>query len=355
MDKDKISALLGGVIYPETGKDIVSEGMVENISTADDRISITLRFRRMRDPFAIAIKREVANTVSQAFPGMEGNVAVFIKEPPPAKSTNEKNAETFSGESHIKHVIAISSGKGGVGKSTVAANLAVTLSQMGYKTALLDADIYGPSQPKMFGAEGYAPRMEKHGDKEYMVPVERYGVKLMSIGFFIKDSDSLVWRGPMATNALRQLIHQTWWDDVDYLLIDLPPGTGDVHLTVLQELKVSGAVIVSTPQQIALADVVRGVGMFRADAFKIPVLGIIENMAWFTPAELPDNKYYLFGRGGARKLSSEMGLKFLGEIPIIISVMEGGDSGKPASVDNITVCNYYIAVVQEIIRELKLS
>ena len=223
---------------------------------------------------------------------------------------------------------------------------------MGYRVGLLDADIYGPSQPKMFGCEGYLPDAVQEDGFDYIVPAEVAGIKLISIGFFIKPTDALIWRGTMACNALRQLIHQTQWGELDYLLIDLPPGTGDIHLSIISELKISGAVIVSTPQQIAVADVVRGVEMFRNDNVNIPVLGIVENMAWFTPAELPNNKYYIFGQGGAERYAAECGVEFLGHIPIIQSVMEGGDSGIPAASSDLAAGEYYQHIAQKVVEKL---
>ena len=223
---------------------------------------------------------------------------------------------------------------------------------MGYRVGLLDADIYGPSQPKMFGCEGYVPEAERIEGYDYIVPVDVKGIKLISIGFFIRPTDALLWRGAMATNALKQLIHQTLWGELDFLLIDLPPGTGDVHLSIISELKVDGAVIVSTPQQVAVADVVRGVEMFRNEKVAIPVLGIIENMAWFTPAELPDHRYYIFGHGGAAAYARSCNVPFLGEIPIIQSIMEGGESGSPAVESDSAVSGFYRQTAEKIVDKL---
>ncbi len=241
------------------------------------------------------------------------------------------------------------SGKGGVGKSTVTANLALSLRAMGYRVGILDADIYGPSQPKMFGVEGYVPDAVREEGIDKILPAEVRGLRLMSIGFFVKPTDALLWRGAMAVNALRQMIHQTDWGELDFLLADLPPGTGDIHLSIIGELKIDAAVIVSTPQQIAVADVVRGVEMFRNPNVNIPVAGIVENMAWFTPAELPENRYYLFGRGGARAYAEASGTDFLGEIPIIQSVMEGGDAGTPAAATDPLTESYYRDIASKIV------
>ena len=291
-----IRAVLAGIVHPETGQDIVSSGMVEHIAVQADGAVVTLAFRKRRDPFANSIKRQVTAAVAQAFPELAGKVVVTEREEAPAAPAKEKVSSTAG----IRHTVAIASGKGGVGKSTVTANLAVTLRDMGYSVGILDADIYGPSMPKMFGVEDYTPQALVRDGQEYILPAEAGGIKIASIGFFISPDDALIWRGPMATTALKQLLHQTFWEGLDYLLIDLPPGTGDVHLSVVGEIKVDGAVVVSTPQQVAVADVRRGVNMFRAEGIDVPVLGIVENMAWFTPAELPENRYYLFGQGGAR-------------------------------------------------------
>ncbi|MBN2775316.1 MAG: Mrp/NBP35 family ATP-binding protein, partial [Prolixibacteraceae bacterium] len=232
----------------------------------------------------------------------------------------------------VKNIIAVASGKGGVGKSTIAVNLAVALAQTGVKVGLIDADIFGPSVPKMFGAENMRPSGAMVGNREMLVPVEKYGVKFLSIGFFVNPDDALIWRGPMASNALKQLIGDALWGELDYLLIDLPPGTSDIHLTLVQTVPVTAALIVSTPQDVALADVVKGVSMFQSKSIDVPVLGLIENMSWFTPAELPDNKYYIFGKDGGKKLADKMGLKLLGQIPLVQSIREGGDEGTPEAV-----------------------
>ena len=249
-------------------------------------------------------------------------------------------------------MLAVASGKGGVGKSTVTANLALTLRNMGYRVGILDADIYGPSQPKMFGVEGYLPDAERIDGEDCILPADAMGIKLMSIGFFIKPSDALIWRDAMATNALRQMIHQTKWGGPDFLLVDLPPGTGGVHLAVISELKVTGAVIVSTPQQVAVADVRRGVEMFRADKIEIPVVGIIENMAWFTPKELPENRYYIFGRGGARTFAEQNDVPFLGDIPIVQSVMDGSEEGRPAAGTDPAVESLYRSIAEKVVENM---
>ena len=257
--------------------------------------------------------------------------------------------------SSVKKVIGVVSGKGGVGKSTVTANLAVALRNMGFRVGVLDADIYGPSQPKMFGVEGYLPEAVEEEGVDRIIPAEAGDIRLMSIGFFIKPTDALLWRGAMATNALKQLIHQTKWGTLDFLLLDLPPGTGDVHLSIINELKIDAAVIVSTPQQVSVADVLRGVEMFRNPNVRIPVAGIIENMAWFTPEELPDHRYYLFGRGGARRFAEEHGVDFLGEVPIVQSIMEGSEEGRPAAGIDPRVEKWYREIADKIVGKVMKS
>lgn len=253
----------------------------------------------------------------------------------------------------VKNIIAIASGKGGVGKSTVAANMAISLQKMGFKVGLLDADIYGPSMPTMFDVEGAQPYSVKVNGKSMMEPIESYGVKLLSIGFFGNMDQAVVWRGPMASKALQQLIHDAHWGELDFLLLDLPPGTGDIHLSIVQQVPVTGAVIVSTPQHVALADVRKGVAMFQMDAIQVPVLGVVENMAYFTPAELPDNKYYIFGQGGAKDLTEKLDVPFLGEIPLIQSVREAADVGRPAALQEDTQASrIYETITQNMVASL---
>lgn len=324
--EEKIKRLLASLVHPETGKDIVASGFVEHIAAAAGKVTVVVRFAKTRDPFAVKIKNQAEAILREAFP--EEEVLVVVKEGGAAPRPEPKLSTTTGG---IARVIAVASGKGGVGKSTVTANLAVALRNMGYRVGILDADIYGPSQPKMFGVEGYVPEAVAEEGVDRIIPAESMDIRLMSIGFFIKPTDALLWRGAMAVSALKQMIHQTRWGTLDFLLADLPPGTGDVHLSIIGELKIDAAVIVSTPQQVAVADVVRGVEMFRNENVNIPVAGIIENMAWFTPAELPDNRYYIFGRGGARAYAEKNGVDFLGEIPIIQSIMDGGEEGRPAA------------------------
>ncbi|WP_298027707.1 Mrp/NBP35 family ATP-binding protein [uncultured Alistipes sp.] len=341
--EEKIKELLRTVVHPETGTDIVTGSVVERIAVQEGHVAVTLQFTKARDPFAVKIKNQVQHLLETSLP--ELHATVTIREGAPRKAEPERKTTTGG----IARVIAVASGKGGVGKSTVTANLALSLRAMGYRVGILDADIYGPSQPKMFGVEGYVPDAVREEGIDKILPAEVRGLRLMSIGFFVKPTDALLWRGAMAVNALRQMIHQTDWGELDFLLADLPPGTGDIHLSIIGELKIDAAVIVSTPQQIAVADVVRGVEMFRNPNVNIPVAGIVENMAWFTPAELPENRYYLFGRGGARAYAEASGTDFLGEIPIIQSVMEGGDAGTPAAATDPLTESYYRDIASKIV------
>ena len=348
--EEKIKRLLASVVHPETGQDIVSSGFIEHTASAEGKVTVVLRFAKARDPFAVKIKNQAESLLREAFPGAE--VLVVIKEGGAAPRPEPKLKTTTGG---IARVIAVASGKGGVGKSTVTANLAVALRNMGFRVGVLDADIYGPSQPKMFGVEGYLPEAVEEEGVDRIIPAEAGDIRLMSIGFFIKPTDALLWRGAMATNALKQLIHQTKWGTLDFLLLDLPPGTGDVHLSIINELRIDAAVIVSTPQQVSVADVLRGVEMFRNPNVRIPVAGIIENMAWFTPEELPDHRYYLFGRGGARRFAEEHGVDFLGEVPIVQSIMEGSEEGRPAAGIDPRVEKWYREIADKIVGKVMKS
>ena len=342
--KEQILELLRSVVHPEIGQDIVTSGLVEQVAASEAAITVSVRFPKSRDPFAVKIKNQAEAILKEHFP--EAKVLVMIKEGGQKKLPDLKE-KTTTGD--ITKVIAVASGKGGVGKSTVAANLAVALKNMGFRVGLLDADIYGPSQPKMFGVEDYIPDAEEVDGMDQIVPAVAEEIEIMSIGFFIRPTDALLWRGAMAVNALKQMIHQTKWGPLDFLVCDLPPGTGDIHLSIIGEMQIDAAVIVSTPQQVAVADVVRGVEMFRNAQVHIPVAGIIENMAYFTPEELPNNKYYIFGKGGAKKVAEEYDVPFLGEVPIIQSIMEGGDSGRPGSTFDERVEEVYREIADKIV------
>lgn len=321
------------VRYPGTGKNIVEAGMVEdNIRIEGMKVSFSLIFEKPTDPFMKSIIK-AAETAILTYVSKEveivGNISV--------KTIQQARPEPGKLLPEVKNVIAVSSGKGGVGKSTVSANLAVALAKMGYKVGLLDADIFGPSMPKMFQVEDARPYAETIDGRDLIIPIEKYGLKLLSIGFFVDPEQATLWRGGMASNALKQLIGDANWGELDYFLIDLPPGTSDIHLTIVQNLAVTGAIVVSTPQEVALADARKGINMFTNDKVNVPILGLVENMAWFTPAELPQNRYYLFGKEGAKKLAEEMNVPLLGQIPIVQSICEGGDNGMPVALDENTI------------------
>ena len=321
------------VKHPGKGKNIVELNMVEDdIKIDGKRISFSLLFDRANDPSISSIKKACVQAI-KTHVGEDAEIErnIYVKVKPRPITTPVK---PLAG---VKNIIAVASGKGGVGKSTITANLAVALAKDGYSVGLIDADIYGPSMPKMFKTEGTRPFLEKINGKDSINPVDKYGVKLLSIGYFINPDDALVWRGAMATNALKQLINDGNWGKLDYMLIDLPPGTSDIHLTLVQTLSVTGVVIVTTPQDVALADAIKGVSMFRGKSINVPVLGLVENMAWFTPAELPENKYYIFGKDGGKKLAEKIDVPLLGQIPIVQSIREAGDNGEPVALNNDSI------------------
>lgn len=324
--KENVKNCLRSVIHPSKKEDIISLRMVQAVKVEANKVSFNLMFTKSDDPAIIPIKKDCVKTLQDTFEGIDikGNIAVKIVD-------LTKNPPIFP---EVENVIAIASGKGGVGKSTVAGNLAIALAKQGYSVGLLDADIFGPSIPKMFNVEDAQISITNEGGKDCIIPYEKYGVKLLSIGFFVDPRKATVWRGPMAGNALKQMMQDGDWGELDYLLIDLPPGTSDIHLSMVQGVSVAGAVIVSTPQDIALADAIKGIDMFESDSINVPVLGLVENMAWFTPKELPDNKYYIFGKEGCKKLAEEKGLPLLGQIPIVQGVREGGDKGEPIALHN---------------------
>ena len=324
---------LRNVRYPGTGKDIVEMGMVsDDIHINGMKVNFSILFEKANDPFIKSVVKAAETAIlTYADPNIEIKGNIEVKTPQAAPAQPAKLLP------QVKNIIAISSGKGGVGKSTVSVNLAVSLANKGYKVGLLDADIFGPSLPKMFNEEEARPFLEPIDGKDYIIPIEKYGVKMLSIGFFINKNDAVVWRGAMAGNALKQLIADASWGDLDYFLIDFPPGTSDIHLTLVQSLAITGAVVVSTPQEVALADARKGINMFMNDKVNVPILGLVENMAWFTPAELPDNKYYIFGKDGAKRLAEEMNVSLLGQIPIVQSICEGGDKGVPVALNEDTI------------------
>jgi ATP-binding protein involved in chromosome partitioning len=330
--KPQILDALSRIRYPGNGKNLLDAAMIDGESIVIDgnRVSFAIVFDKQNDPFAKSLLKATEQAII-TYINKDVEVVIEPRYPSPTPKSAEQPLI------NAKHIIAVSSGKGGVGKSTVAASLAVALARLGYRVGLLDADIHGPSQPKMFGLETAVPEMEEREGKHYILPMSKYGVKMLSIGFFVEPDNALIWRGAMAGNAIKQLLQDANWGELDYFLLDMPPGTSDIHLTVTQLLQVSGAIIVSTPQQVALADARKGISMYRNEKVNIPILGIVENMAWFTPAELPNNKYYIFGNGGAKHLAEELNVPLLGQIPLVQAVCEAGDSGAPiATQDSIT-------------------
>jgi len=317
------------VRYPGTGKDLIESGMLEDdIRISGFEVSFSLIFEKDNDPFMKSVLK-AAEVALQTYidPNISAHIHTkFVKQNlKPSNNAEGANAQTI----HAKHIIAIHSGKGGVGKSTVTANLAIALANRGYSVGLLDADIHGPSIPKMFRCEDARPYSVEEDGRTLIEPIEQYGVKMLSIGFFVNPESAVIWRGGMASNAIKQLIEDAHWGELDYFLIDLPPGTSDIHLTLVSTLQLTGVIVVTTPQPVALVDARKGVEMFRNEKINVPVLGLVENMSWFTPAELPDNKYYIFGRDGGKNLAQELNIPLLGQIPLVQSIREGGDEGTP--------------------------
>lgn len=329
--REQILTALGRIRHPEKGKDIVSLGMIGGITTGDEGISLVITPERSNDPFLSSLKSAISKTLKESF-GPDTVIHEIRIEP---KITVGKKEKPIQEEQPVlpgvMNIVAISSGKGGVGKTTIAVNLAVSLAKKGLAVGLIDADIFGPSVPKMFREEDYRPEVIRENGTDYIIPMIKYGVKVLSAGFFVDPNDAVIWRGPMASGFLKQLIMQGKWGELDYLLVDLPPGTSDIHLTLVQEVPVTGAVVVTTPQDVALADAVKGIAMFRSDRIDVPVLGLVENMSWFTPAELPLNRYYIFGRDGGKKLAEKMNVPLLGQIPLVQGIREGSDSGEPVA------------------------
>ena len=329
MTQKEVLEFLRDVKHPAKGeKSIVDLDMVQNIEVLADRTVVTLAFGRRRDPLSeYLIGATRATLIRNGCPGPEVRTVVLDDERP-AKKPLQLDKEMLS---EVGHIIGIASGKGGVGKSTVAVNLAVALARLGYKVGLVDADVYGPSVPTMTGTEGEMPMAEETDGKELIIPLEKYGVKWMSIGYFAKRSQALIWRGPMASTALKQLVLQVKWGPLDYLLIDMPPGTGDIHLSLVQDIGIESAVMVTTPQNVALADVEKAADMFNNESIGRRILGLVENMAWFTPETHPDEKYCIFGRDGGARMAESLGIELLAQIPLVQGIRESGDAGEPAA------------------------
>ena len=341
---------LAKVRYPGSGKNLIEAEMVEdNIRIDGNKVTFSLIFEKENDPFIKSVVK-AAESAILTFVGedvdIKGNISLKFKKELPKPAEGEKPL------SKVKHIIAISSGKGGVGKSTVSSNLAVALAKQGYKVGLLDADIFGPSIPKMFGIEDARPVLETVDGRDLIAPEEKFGVKILSIGFFVEPKQAILWRGSMASNALKQLINEGNWGELDYFLIDLPPGTSDIHLTLIQSLELSGAIVVTTPQQVALADARKGIDMFQNEKVDVPILGLVENMSWFTPAELPNNRYYIFGKDGGKQLAIETGTRLLGQIPLVQSVCECGDAGAPIATQDNSIMGMAFAELAEVLSSL---
>jgi ATP-binding protein involved in chromosome partitioning len=330
ISEELILSVLSKVIHPAAQKSIVELGMIHDLHINQNQITFTIFSNKVKDPLLESIKKVCINVIKkEVSENIEINILTQTKQ-----IVQEESKDILP---HAKNIIAISSGKGGVGKSTIASNMAVALAALGYKTGLIDADIFGPSIPKMFDLENIQIGMIQKGNRNLIVPAEKYGVKLLSVGFFVKPEDATIWRGPMASNVLKQLITEADWGELDFLLFDLPPGTSDIHLTLVQTLALTGAVVVSTPQTVALADAIKGIQMFRSEKINVPILGLVENMAWFTPAELPNNKYYIFGKDGCKALAEKENIPLIGQIPIVQNICESGDKGKPEALNQDSI------------------
>ena len=349
--KEAVYNALKTISLPGEGENIVDKGIVSNIMIFGDQVDIDIQLYnpslQARKKLEVTILKMVHE---QVYEKAKIKVNVKVVTPPKTTESDPIKGKPIAG---IENIIAISSGKGGVGKSTVTANIAATLAQMGCKVGVLDADIYGPSIPTMFDIEGERPLSVEVDGKSKMKPIKNYGVKVLSIGFFTKPEQAVIWRGPMASKALNQMIFDAAWGELDFLLIDLPPGTGDIHLSIVQALPISGAVVVSTPQNVALADAKKGIAMFQQENIQVPVLGVVENMSYFTPAELPDNKYFIFGELGAEYLAKDKEVPFLGALPLVQSVREAADFGRPACLqENTTVADEFVEITKNLVSQV---
>ncbi|MCG3166347.1 MAG: Iron-sulfur cluster carrier protein [Bacteroidia bacterium] len=345
--KEKVLDALSNVIDPDLGKDLVTLNMIKDVEIDGKNVSFSVVLTTPACPLKELIHNACVNAIKH-FVDKDAIVRANMT----SNVTKQSSKASIAG---VRNFIAVASGKGGVGKSTIAANLAVALSMQGAKVGILDADIYGPSVPIMFDVQGEKPGVRKVGDKNMMVPVESYGVKILSIGFFAETNQAVAWRGPMATKALTQMFFDADWGELDYMIIDLPPGTGDIHLSLIQAVPLAGAVIVSTPQDVALADARKGIAMFQMPQINVPVLGLVENMAWFTPEELPENKYYIFGKGGAKALAEQLNIALLGQIPLVQSVREAGDAGRPAVMQETTsIANALMQMAKNVAQQVAI-
>jgi ATP-binding protein involved in chromosome partitioning len=349
--KDQVLNALKKVIHPEKGKDIVALGMVSEIASETGGISLTITPEKSNDPFISSIKSTIVRTLKEV---LGQDVVITNINVKPKEIVGKHDVKPDDPLHGIRNIIAISSGKGGVGKTTVAVNLAVALARKKYRVGLLDADVFGPSVPIMFDAENYRPEVKRVNNADIIIPLLKYGIKVLSTGFFVDPSEAVVWRGPMASSFLKQLMTQGDWGELDFLIVDLPPGTSDIHLTLVQETAVTGAIIVTTPQEVALADAIKGIAMFKSEKINVPVLGLVENMSWFTPAELPGNKYFIFGKEGGKRLAEKAGVSLLGQIPIIQSICESSDKGEPIALGNSAAGEAFMSLADVVIEKINL-
>lgn len=350
MTKEKVLEALKNVQEPDLGKDLVTLNMIQDLIIEDNNVSFTIVLTTPACPMKEMMQNACINAI-KLLVNKEAVVNVSF-----TSNTTTKRTDPGTVLPKVKNIIAVVSGKGGVGKSTVAANLALALTQSGAKVGLMDADIYGPSVPIMFGVRGERPMMIEVGEENAKIaPLERYGLKLISIGLLVDEKNAVVWRGPMASSAIRQFVTDVYWDELDYLIVDMPPGTGDIHLTLMQTVPVTGAVIVTTPQDVALADAKKGIAMFGQAQMNVPIIGLVENMSYFTPAELPDNKYYIFGKDGGKRLADEYDIPFLGQIPLVQSIREGGDEGVPVMMgDDAVTKKAFEGFASQVVRSIAM-
>jgi ATP-binding protein involved in chromosome partitioning len=349
--REKILQSLEKIRHPDRGKNIVELGMIGDVSIGEQGISLVITPEKSNDPFTSSLKSAIVRVLKDTF-GSDTVISEIRVEPKitVGKQKEQQERPVLPG---VMNIIAVASGKGGVGKTTIAVNLAIALARKGLAVGLIDADIFGPSVPKMFHEEEYAPEVRRENNFDYIVPLSKYGVKILSAGFFVDPAEAVIWRGPMASGFLKQLITQGQWGELDFLLVDLPPGTSDIHLTLVQEVPVTGAIVVTTPQDVALADAVKGISMFRSDKIDVPVLGLIENMSWFTPAELPGSKYYIFGRDGGKKLAEKMNVPLLGQIPLVQGIREGSDSGEPVALTDTLTGQAFMNLAGEVVSRVE--
>ncbi len=346
--EEEVLNALSNVMDPDLDKDLVTLGMIQDLNITENKIAFSVVLTTPACPLKEMLRKDCIEAIDSL--GLNG-IEVDINMTSSVTSTRMDNLPLLP---NVKNLIAVASGKGGVGKSTITSNLAVALSITGAKVGIIDADIFGPSMPTMFGCEGERPTIKKVDDKNWIIPIEKYGVKIISIGFLSPGDNAIVWRGPMASSALKQFISDTDWGELDYLLFDLPPGTSDIHLTMVQTIPVTGAIVITTPQKVALADASKAISMFQQPSINVPILGIIENMAYFTPKELPDNKYHIFGKDGGKKLAKSNELPFLGEIPLVQSIRESGDEGEPVVLKDEIAAEAFMTLAKNMAQQVAI-